>query len=175
MGFGPLCRLYRCADGWVCITAGTGREWRALAALPGLEALARDARFADPASRRTHAGALAGLLEAWFAARSTEAALAALRRAGVPCEVPAASRNTSYFTDDDNLRLGRVVEYTHAKYGRARDMGHAMRFSDTPGIIRGPSPLLGEHTDQILREQGYDEARIAGLRERGILNKGVRA
>ncbi|HXC41262.1 MAG TPA: CoA transferase, partial [Burkholderiales bacterium] len=130
-GFGPLCRLYRSADGWLCMTAGTEREWRAVAKLPGLEALARDARFADAMARRTHAGALAGLLEAWFAARSTEAALAVLRRAGVPCEVPVASRNTSYFTDDDNVRLGRVVEYTHAKYGRARDMGHALRFSDT--------------------------------------------
>jgi crotonobetainyl-CoA:carnitine CoA-transferase CaiB-like acyl-CoA transferase len=175
LGFGPLCRLYRSADGWLCLVSGTAREWRALTQVRGLEALAGDVRFGDAAARRAHASALASMLEQWFAARSTDEAFAALRSAGVPCEIPRASGNIGYFLDDDNLRLGRVVEYTHAKYGRARDMGHAIRFSETPGIIRGPSPLLGEHTDEILREQGYDEARIADLRARGILNKEVRA
>ena len=69
---------------------------------------------------------------------------------------------------------GRVVEFVHPALGRLRVLGQLVRLSETPGIIRGPSPLLGEHTDLILRDLGYTPEAIARLKQRGVIASAAR-
>jgi crotonobetainyl-CoA:carnitine CoA-transferase CaiB-like acyl-CoA transferase len=158
-GLGPLSRIYKGRDDtWICLVVEQEKEWHALVAVPGLNGLARDARFATPAARSANARALTGILTAWFANRRSSEALLALKRAGVPAEQVRPVRVEDHFFDAGNLASGRIVAYRHPIHGRMREAGHVVRLSETPGLIRGPAPLLGEHSLEILAEIGITNA-----------------
>jgi formyl-CoA transferase len=73
--------------------------------------------------------------------------------------------------DDPSLRAtGTVVEVAHPTRGAYLSVGNPIKLSDSPTeVVR--SPLLGEHTDQVLRDVlGYDEAAVAAIREAGALD-----
>jgi len=64
-----------------------------------------------------------------------------------------------------------VREYDHPELGRLRMLGQPVLFSDTPVRDPGRPPTLGEHTETVLRELGYDDAAVADLRTKGVLRK----
>jgi crotonobetainyl-CoA:carnitine CoA-transferase CaiB-like acyl-CoA transferase len=67
---------------------------------------------------------------------------------------------------------GMIVEWEHPTAGRVRGVGIPVKYSDTPGAIERPSPLLGQHTDELLREfAGYTDEEIADLRAQGALGR----
>jgi crotonobetainyl-CoA:carnitine CoA-transferase CaiB-like acyl-CoA transferase len=168
-GLGPLSRIYEAGDEqWVCLVVEQQKEWKALAGVAGLEALGKDARFATPESRRANASALAEVLAAWFAARPAKAAAEALTKAGVPAEVSQPVRVQEHFFDAENLARGRIVEYRHSTFGRMRESGHVLRFSETPGLVRGPSPLIGEHSLEVFAQFGIGDAEARAMRERKV-------
>ena len=62
------------------------------------------------------------------------------------------------------------TEMAHPRAGTVRMVGAPVRLSETPGAVRTPAPLLGEHTDEVLRERlGLDAGRIAALRAAGAI------
>ena len=86
-------------------------------------------------------------------------------------DIPAGPVKTVMeFMDDPAVRHHEMVrEYEHPEVGRLRVMGQPLVFADTPTRDPGPPPLLGQHTDQILGEAGYDAAAIAGLRTKKVV------
>ncbi len=72
------------------------------------------------------------------------------------------------FFDSDNVALGLVAEYEHALLGRMRQFGTLIDFSETPGLIHGPAPMVGEHTIEILEWLGYTESERDELKSEGI-------
>ena len=93
-----------------------------------------------------------------------------LRNAGVPAEVSVDTCDgETILFDDELVRLGLVTEYDHALLGRIRQFGNLITFSDTPGRQDRPTPMVGEHTREILGELGYDEAAIEGFQKRGVV------
>jgi crotonobetainyl-CoA:carnitine CoA-transferase CaiB-like acyl-CoA transferase len=66
------------------------------------------------------------------------------------------------------VAAGLVADYEHPTYGRFRQFGHLVNFSETPGRIGGPPPRLGEHSRAVLTELGYSTEEIDGLRDRGV-------
>jgi crotonobetainyl-CoA:carnitine CoA-transferase CaiB-like acyl-CoA transferase len=159
-GLNALCRLYKAADGYVCIVVVSDREWQALVKACGLAGLKRD----DDA-------AIAAAVEAWMGKRGTAEALAALRAAGVPCEPSAPNRRISFFRDpsEEDMKLGRVLEYRHPVNGLVRESGRVIRFSDAETVFRRPAPQIGQHSREILGELGYDPAAIDALREKKVI------
>ena len=167
-GLGPLYRLYRAADGWVFLAAPGERDWPALAAaLAGYPEVA-DPRFATPDGRAAEAGDLAAALEAVFATRPKDEWEAELTAADVGC-VAVAQQNAEWrMQDDEFYQAGYAVDAVSPIFDEHRRPAPLTRFSRS--ATRAESGCrLGQHTDELLREIGYDDARIAGLRERDIV------
>ncbi|MBI1179000.1 MAG: CoA transferase [Alphaproteobacteria bacterium] len=163
-GFGPLYRIYRASDGWLCLAVVGDAAFSRLAGAMGLADLAADPRFATEKARQENAPALAEALEGWFAARGSLDAFRALDGAGVPCEiVREATWLDDFFWEDWAVQSDRVFVHGNSPWGRCREIGIVTRLSDTPARRRGPAPLLGGQSREILTELGYDAARIDGL------------
>jgi crotonobetainyl-CoA:carnitine CoA-transferase CaiB-like acyl-CoA transferase len=168
-GLGPLLRLYPTRDGWICINCYTETEWRRLATALDLERLIEDPRFGTPSSRQEHGAALAEQIGERLCERTAEEWWATLDAAGVPCEIPVDNGRERFLDDPESERRGWVADYDHPVYGRMRELGQVMRFSDAPGHIQGPAPTIGQHSAEILRELGYAEETIADLLRRDII------
>jgi crotonobetainyl-CoA:carnitine CoA-transferase CaiB-like acyl-CoA transferase len=155
------------ADGALALAVGSARQWPRLCAALGLDGLVRDPRFATNGDRVERRAELRPILAERFATRSTADWLAALDAAEIPCgpinDVVAA------FASPEAVELGMTVEQDHPAWGVIRQVGIPFRLAATPASIRTPPPALGEDTDAILSELGYDPAAIAGLRARGVV------
>jgi formyl-CoA transferase len=73
------------------------------------------------------------------------------------------------FEDPHTLAREMVVEMEHPVEGTVKGLGIPIKLSETPGKIRRPAPLLGEHTEETLMGLGYSEEEIADLRERRVI------
>ncbi|MBM3944953.1 MAG: CoA transferase, partial [SAR202 cluster bacterium] len=71
---------------------------------------------------------------------------------------------------DPQVQARRMMETLHhPKAGDIKTLGIPVKLSDTPGTIRRPAPLLGQHTDEVLREFGYSDGDLKRLRESGAV------
>ena len=84
---------------------------------------------------------------------------------GVPCEIADPDFAAGVFDDPEMRARGLVVEQQHPKLGRFEHFGTTIDFSDTPGKIWGPPPLVGQHTREIMHEYGFDDTEIDKLIE----------
>ena len=152
LGLSPRYRLYEAADEWVCIAALTDEHRAALASVLGVDPLPPD-------------DDLASLLEEWFASRTAADVFAALDAHGVPCEIADGDFGVRVHDDPEMQELGLVVKQQHPKLGRFEQFGVTIDFSSTPQHIQGPAPVVGQHTREIMREHGYDDADVDKLVE----------
>lgn len=155
------------ADGELAVGVGSERQWPRFCTALGVADLATDPRFATNGDRVEHRGELRPLLAARFATGSTARWIATLEAADVPCG-PIQDVRTA-FASPEAEALGMTLEVEHPALGVLRQAGIPLVFEGTPGSIRTPPPLLGEHTTELLAEFGYDEAAISDLRARGII------
>ena len=158
---------FRAADGWIMVAAGSESLWQRLVQVLDLPALAEDPRFATNADRITHRDELIPLLNARFREETVQHWLAKLEEAQIPCGpiyTPEQSLN-----DEHILARGMIVELEHPAIGRIRALGNPMKLSQTGVSYRLPPPKLGEHTEAILAELGYEAEQIAALREEGVV------
>jgi crotonobetainyl-CoA:carnitine CoA-transferase CaiB-like acyl-CoA transferase len=151
----------RTADGHITVGGNTQRLWERLCEAVGRPELAADARFATNDDRMAHRAELAAELESALAARSTGDWVAVLGEAGVPC---GPIHDYRQVLDDPHTRAREMeVRVTHPVEGEMSALGIPVKLSDTPGAVRRPAPLLGEHTAEVLREAGLSDAEIAAL------------
>ena len=160
-------QAFRTADGWINLGGGSQQLWRDICAVLGVEPLTDDPRFATPALRVQHRKELEALLQPRFLSAPTSVWLEKLEAAGVPAG-PILSYD-QVFTDPHVKARAMAVEVDHARAGRTRVLGIPFKLSKTPGAVRRPAPTLGQHTDEILGELGYDSAAIADLRARKVV------
>jgi crotonobetainyl-CoA:carnitine CoA-transferase CaiB-like acyl-CoA transferase len=167
----PTYRLYEAGDGeWFFLACGNQAFWGKLCKALGLETLADDPRFASWMLRNDNASALMPLLEERFRTEPRRHWLALLAE----YDIPAAPVQTlaEFMASDPAVRHHDLVrEYDHPELGTLRMLGQPLVFSDTPAQDPGRPPTLGEHTDAILHEIGYDDAAIAELRTKGVLRR----
>jgi crotonobetainyl-CoA:carnitine CoA-transferase CaiB-like acyl-CoA transferase len=167
-GLGPLYRLYQAADGWVFLAAPAEREWQALTAALADYPRLRDERFATAEGRATSAAALAAALEAIFATRPKDAWEAELTAADVGC-VAVVQENAEWrMQDDEFYQAGYAVDAVSPIFDSHRRPAPLNRFSRS-ATKADSGCRLGQHTDALLREIGYDDTQIASLRERDIV------
>lgn len=160
-------QTFRAADAWVAVAAGNDGQFRALCRALDAESLADDAAYATNPARVEHrvelVQSLAHLIQSWPAADL----LAALEAAGVPCapinDLPAA------FADRQVQALEAVIHAAHPTVGDLPLVRWPFDLAETPATLRHPPPLLGEHTDDVLRELGLDDAEVSRLRAEGAI------
>jgi len=169
-GISPTYRLYRTQDDdWICIAAVKDRDFAALCSALGIPELATDARFATEADRQRHRRQLETVLEPLFRTKTAMFWTRTLDDAGVPNEVPVDTHGGELpLFDADNVALGLVAHYEHPRLGDMRQFGELIQFSETPGHIAGPPPLVGQHTRAILGELGHPDAAIDDLIAAGV-------
>jgi len=168
MGFGPLDRLYQTADGWVCLVATSDAEIAALGQVLGVDILG-DELFRDHASRAENSFALEAVIGAAVETRKSAELVADLVAAGAPAVEPVPHNMKAFLSDPQNRASGRVGAGVDPVRGEVRGVGRLVRVSGLEPAPRWLAPGLGEHTDEILTESGYDTAEIAALRERGVI------
>ena len=159
---------FAAADGEFVLSVGNDDQFRRLATVLHLEALADDARYRTNADRVTNADALRGELSSLLAGWRRTDLLAALKNAGVPS---AAVRTiTEALADPQLAARDMIVPLEHLLAGSVRVLGTPIKLSDTPALIRTPPPALGQHTNSILAaDAGLTRAEIEALRRAGAV------
>jgi crotonobetainyl-CoA:carnitine CoA-transferase CaiB-like acyl-CoA transferase len=167
----PTYRLYQAQDGrWFFLACGNQSFWVKLAKAVGLGHLQTDPRFSSWLSRMEHAQELLPILEQTFRSRPRAEWLAHLAAHDIPA---APVQPLTEFMDDPAVRHHDMIhEYDHPDVGRLRLMGQPLAFETTRTRDPGPPPTLGQHTDEVLGELGYDAAAVAALRAQRVVDGG---
>jgi crotonobetainyl-CoA:carnitine CoA-transferase CaiB-like acyl-CoA transferase len=156
------------ADRWVAIAALDDAQWRALVAQVGLAEL-DVLRDADLATRRAREDEIDAALAGWTRGQDAAVLAARLQEAGVAASLVATGRD---LVDADEQLAARdfYPVLTHPIAGPVQHEGIVARLSATPGRLTAPAPLLGEHTEAVLRGLlGMDDRQLAALAEAGAL------
>jgi crotonobetainyl-CoA:carnitine CoA-transferase CaiB-like acyl-CoA transferase len=170
LGIHPLDRLYRTADGWLCLSARLDAEFSALGSVPGFEDLGADEHFAGEENRLIHAAELQDRLQEVFERSSGAEWIEQLDHAGVPCEIPASrSARQDFFDDLEQGELGRTETYEHPRWGTVQDVAVLLRMSTAQRRPSRPAPELGQHTREILSELQFADPEIDALFEGGVV------
>ena len=167
-GLDAFHRLYEVNDGWLYVVAETPEQRRALCrALDGDDILRQHADI--PAACHPADTPLAQALARRFAALAIEESLARLQAAGVPCAPAAAGHSEVFLNDPHAAANDMVATYQHPVLGQMRVARHYVRFGHTAVLPGRPTPLLGEHTREVLQEVGFSETAIADLDAKGVV------
>ncbi len=158
--------VYRCADGeHVALSGSTGTMARRVFEVIGRADMNEDERFRTNAARVAHRALVDEAVGAWFAGKTRDEALAAMRAAQVT--VGPVYTIADAVADEHFREREIVVEADDAELGSVPMHNIVPRLSGTPGAWRRPAPRLGEHTDAVLAEAGLDAETIARLRKEG--------
>lgn len=160
-----LTNYYQCRDGrWLILTIVNDRQWPILAKCLGREDLIADPRFATGRDRATHAGELTAIFDHVFATRDRAEWRAELSANGVVFDVVAAAQEIG--TDQQLLANDILLPFE----------GDTTLTVTSPIFVEGQQkvrprhpPAVGQHSDDVLREAGYDEASIRKLRQDGAV------
>jgi crotonobetainyl-CoA:carnitine CoA-transferase CaiB-like acyl-CoA transferase len=159
---------YPTADGRHIVIGGNGDSiFKRLMRAIGRDDLADDPALASNAGRAARADEIDGAIAAWTRAHSLDEGLSVMAAADVPS---GRIYSVADMVDDDQYRARRMIERVTLADGTPLAVPAVVpKLSDTPGATRWPGPALGEHTDAVLAELGYDAERIAALREEGVI------
>jgi crotonobetainyl-CoA:carnitine CoA-transferase CaiB-like acyl-CoA transferase len=163
----PL-RAYRTKDSYVVIEAFMDHFWKNLCRAMGMESLADDPRFDSRAKRLEHREELDKILEEGFLKKTNDEWIEVFNE----IEVPSGPLNDlgQALADPQVLARNMVVEIDSPHTGRVKDVGTPIKMSDVEQQTYSPPPLLGEHTEMILKDiLGYSSEKIAGLRGKNIV------
>ena len=137
-------------DRWCAIAVFDDAQWRALVEAMGSPAWADDARFASLPGRKQHEDEIEAKVTEWTREHAAEDVMALLQASGVPAGVVANARD---MLQDEHLKArGYYVYLDHPEAGRTAYDGPPFRLSKTPGALRSPAPLLGQHNELVCKE-----------------------
>lgn len=149
--------MFRGRDGrYFVLGVGTEAIWKKFLRAMGMEsAVGEDGRFRTNALRTANREELIAILQKRFDERAAVVWLEEFAAAGIPA-APINSVKEA-LSDAQTRARGMIVQIEHPLLGMARSIGNPIKFSETPVSYRLPPPLLGEHTEAVLRGLGYSE------------------
>ena len=158
---------FTAADGDIVVAAGNDALFTKFCEIIETPALAADERFTTNKGRVENQDALRPLLAERIRTRSRSQWLDVLKQAGVPC---GAVRDLAEVLSDPQLvERMMVVPMHHPKAGPMQVLGVPVKMGETAGGVRTPPPVLGQHTQSILAELGYDAHGISALEQEKVI------
>jgi len=156
------------SDGWITVGAANQGNWLRL--VDALEApeLRNDPRFSTNADRMRNLEALTAALTPLFQRCSSADWLRLLEQAGVPAGPVLDIAQMQ--ADPQALARQMIIETEHPAAGHVKAIGLPVKFSDTPGEVRSPAPVFGQHTREVLRERGFSDSEIEELAAQGAIH-----
>jgi crotonobetainyl-CoA:carnitine CoA-transferase CaiB-like acyl-CoA transferase len=176
--------IYRCADRapdspgarrqddrWCAIAVFGDEDWQRFAATLGSPGWTGDSRFATATARLAHQAELDRLIESWTRPRAAEEVMETLQRAGIAAGIVADAEDLC-LRDPQLRHRGYWVDVATPEGERVRLDGVPFVLGDCPGYVAAAGPLLGEHTEEVLkRVLAMSDERVAELREAGVIGK----
>lgn len=152
----------------LALAVGSDRLWRIFCPLMDLYGMTDDPRFATNRARNENREALINKLQEVFLTKTYEEWEEILLARGIPM---GAINTIDKVVEHPQVQArGMIVESHHPVAGTVKIVGVPVQLSETPGSVREPAPLLGQHTDEVLRDYlDMDEAEIAALRHAGAI------
>jgi crotonobetainyl-CoA:carnitine CoA-transferase CaiB-like acyl-CoA transferase len=160
--------VFKAQDAFLIVAVGNDGQFAKFCDVVGAPQWAADPRFATNPARVGHREVLVDLITRQLSSRTAAEWLALLEPSGVPC---GPINDLSQVFADPQVRHRRLaVQAPHAAAGEVTMVANPMRFSETPIRYEKSPPLLGEHTEEVMRSVlGMDDGRIAALREAKVL------
>jgi len=140
--------------------------WASICKVIGQDDWITDPQFATPSARLTHLKQIFDRIEQWTMTKTKFEAMEILNQFDIPCGPILSMKEIA---EEPSLRAtGTIVEVDHPKRGKYLSVGNPIKLSDSLTEVTR-SPLLGEHTDEVLDQLGYSKAAIDELRAEKII------
>lgn len=139
-----------------------GQAWEPICRAIGKPEWANDPAYMTAAARQDKIFDIFTFIEGWLADKTKYEAVDILRKFDIPCSPVLSMKELA--ADESLRKSGSIVEVPHPKLGKYLTVGSPIKFSDLTVEIKA-SPLLGEHTDEILGELGYSAAQVKAMHE----------
>jgi crotonobetainyl-CoA:carnitine CoA-transferase CaiB-like acyl-CoA transferase len=159
--------IYRAKDGWITVAVNGDPLFRRVARLIGAPEWLNDPRFASDKARGDNGEAISERVGAWVAEKTSADAIAAFEGARVPAGPVYRPRET---LADAHIKGGDFfASVNFPGLGDTKVAATPVKLHETPGEVRVRPPVLGEHTDLVLRELGFSTAEIDALKQEGAI------
>ncbi|MGZ9019248.1 MAG: CaiB/BaiF CoA transferase family protein, partial [Rhodoplanes sp.] len=160
-------QAFRASDGWINVGGANQANWERIAEVLGHPEWRTDPRFATNAARMANLDVLTDAMNKVITTRSRSEWIEAFDAAGVP--VGPVNTIGEALSHPQTLARGMVVNLDHPRAGRTKALGSPLHFSRTASAVTRPAPMLGEHTREVLREVGYQDAEIDRFVAEGVV------
>jgi crotonobetainyl-CoA:carnitine CoA-transferase CaiB-like acyl-CoA transferase len=164
-GYSAGHRVYETKQGWLCLVLVRQDHWTQLFAALELPDLVADARFATPQARKQNDAELAGEVGRKLKTRTAAEWFERLDAMGVPAEIVSEDFSRKVHDDPEFRKRQWVTSFAHPHVGKFDMVGLLCELSDTPGVIQGRPLIVGENTQEMLKELGYSDEQIKAMEE----------
>lgn len=159
---------FETANSKLVVAVGNDQIWKRFCEVAGLKGLDQDPSYATNLMRNQNYDTLRPIIAKAMLERTTEEWQSLLDASGVPNG--PINYVDKVIENEQVLAREMIVEVTHPKAGTLKMPGVAIKLSETPGAIVSPAPMLGEHTEELLKQYfDYTEEQIKALYDKGIL------
>ena len=160
--------VFEARDGWFVIGVGNDTLWKKFCKIIDKEELILDPRFINNDQRCKSYDQLKPIITEWSTGETVEEALNLLVKAGVP--VGEVNTIDKVINDPNIILRDMIVELNQPKAGKVKIANTPMKLSNTPAKIETNSPLLGQHTEELLCSLlSYSKEKIINLKENNII------
>ena len=149
-------QIFPTQDGHFCIGAASERFWSKACKVLGCEDLIEDPRFKTKKDRVANNDELSAILAGYFKTNTNEHWFKLIDAEGIPCG--PVMDHVQVYNDPQTLARQMVTEVDHPSAGKTKTLGVHIKLRGTPGSVRRPAPMHGEHTDEILTELADKQA-----------------